>query len=159
VACEADVHGAISSVLAQAANFGEAPTFFADLTIRHPENDNAELLWHCGPFPHSLRREAAPGAMGATGTGEWELKRGPVTILRFDGVHGDYALMAGEGKTVDGPKTGGTYAWFEVADWPAWERKLVEGPFIHHVSCLYGHVAQAVLDACRFMPGVSAFPL
>jgi L-fucose isomerase-like protein len=159
VACEADVHGAISSVLAQAANFGEAPTFFADLTIRHPENDNAELLWHCGPFPHSLRREAAPGAMGATGTGEWELKRGPVTILRFDGVRGDYALMAGEGKTVDGPKTGGTYAWFEVADWPSWERKLVEGPFIHHVSCLYGHVAQAVLDACRFMPGVSAFPL
>lgn len=159
VACEADVHGAISSVLAQAANFGEEPTFFADLTIRHPENDNAELLWHCGPFPHSLRKSEAPGAIGATGTGEWELRHGPVTILRFDGVHGEYALMAGEGKTVDGPKTGGTYAWFEVPDWPAWERKLVEGPFIHHVSCLYGHVAQAVLDACRFIPGLKAFPM
>jgi L-fucose isomerase-like protein len=159
VACEADVHGAISSVLLHAAFFNESPSFFADLTIRHPDNDNAELLWHCGPFPYSLRTEDSKPALGKTGTGEWELKRGPVTILRFDGVHGKYSLLAGEGKTVPGPKTGGTYAWMEVSDWPAWERKIVEGPFIHHVSCAYGHVADIMTAACRFIPGLDPFPL
>lgn len=159
VACEADVHGAISSVLLHAAHYNEMPSFFADLTIRHPENDNAELLWHCGPFPHSLHREGTGTSIGKSGSGEWELKRGPVTITRFDGVHGKYALLAGEGKTVSGPKTGGTYAWLEVEDWPTWERKVVEGPFIHHVSGAYGHVARILTDACRFIPGLEPFPL
>lgn len=54
VACETDINGAVSSIIAQAAFFKEKPVFFADLTIRHPEDDNAELLWHCGNFPLSL---------------------------------------------------------------------------------------------------------
>jgi len=53
VACETDIHGAISSIITQAAAFDEKPVFFADLTIRHPEDENAELLLHCGPFPLS----------------------------------------------------------------------------------------------------------
>jgi L-fucose isomerase-like protein len=53
-ACESDIHGAISSLMLQAASMFSEPTFFSDLTIRHPENDNAELLWHCGAFPPSL---------------------------------------------------------------------------------------------------------
>jgi len=159
VACEADIHGAISSVLLHAADYNRSSSFFADLTIRHPDNANAEMLWHCGPFPHSLRNEDSKPAMGNTGTGEWELKRGPVSIIRFDGVHGKYALLAGEGKTISGPKTKGTYAWMEVSDWPAWERKIVEGPFIHHVSGIYGHFAHILLAACKFIPGLEPFPL
>ena len=57
VACESDVHGAISSLMLQAASMFEESTFFSDFTIRHPENDNAELLWHCGAFPPSLRNK------------------------------------------------------------------------------------------------------
>ena len=42
VACENDVHGAISMLIAQACNNGAEPVFLADLTQRHPTNDNAE---------------------------------------------------------------------------------------------------------------------
>ena len=42
VACESDVHGAISSLMLQAASLFEESTFFSDCTIRNPENDNAE---------------------------------------------------------------------------------------------------------------------
>lgn len=28
---------------------------FGEFTVRHPENKNAELLWHCSPFPLSQK--------------------------------------------------------------------------------------------------------
>ena len=49
--CETDIHGAISAVMMAALDFSKSTPFFADLTVRHPTNDNAELLWHCGNFP------------------------------------------------------------------------------------------------------------
>ena len=42
VTCETDVHGAITSILAQEAALRKTPTFFADLTVRHSENENGE---------------------------------------------------------------------------------------------------------------------
>ena len=55
VVCETDIHGAITAVMLQAANMNKEPIFFSDLTMRHPENNNSELLWHCGNFPYSLK--------------------------------------------------------------------------------------------------------
>ena len=60
VTCETDIHGAITSVMVQAATMNQAPTFFADLTVRHPDNPNGELLFHCGNFPVSLSVEGKP---------------------------------------------------------------------------------------------------
>jgi len=163
VACETDIHGAVSAVLLQAAAGNHSPVFFADLTVRHPENDNAELLWHCGNFPPSIAREGCEKKLGKHfifpgheyGTGEWELMEGDITICRFDGDHGEYLLFAGEGRAVDGPKTKVTYVWFEVPDWPAWEKKLVEGPYIHHCAGVYGNYAGILAEACKYIPGLS----
>lgn len=154
VACENDVHGAISMLLAQACNGGKEPVFLADLTQRHPTNDNAELLWHCGPFPKGLRK---PGqhAFLHDGMGQWPMKDGPLTLLRFDGCRGEYNLLAGPSRTVDGPVTNGNYVWAEVDNWPRWERKIVEGPYIHHTACVYGAYTGVLKEACRYMDGVS----
>lgn len=57
VACETDINGAITAIMAQAAGMGRSPSFFVDWSVRHPENDNGELLQHCGPWPLSLARE------------------------------------------------------------------------------------------------------
>ena len=51
VVCETDIHGAITSLMVEAAGMGESRSFFADWTIRHPDNPNGELLQHCGPWP------------------------------------------------------------------------------------------------------------
>jgi len=43
-----------------------------------------------------------------------------------------------------------------VDDWPTWERKLMEGPYIHHVSAIYAHCAGALVEACKYIPGLCA---
>lgn len=152
VACENDVHGAISMLIAQACCNAAQPVFLADLTQRHPDNDNAELLWHCGPFPKSLRR-AGSHAFLRDGMGHWELREGEkLTLIRFDGCRGEYRLLCGEARTCPGPQTNGTYLWAEVDNWPRWEHALVTGPYIHHVAGVYGAYADAVEEAAKYLP-------
>ena len=162
VACETDVHGALTSVLVQAAALNAKPTFFADLTIRHPENDNAELLWHCGCFPPSLAvdGEARGVEVGRfPAAGRWEIRGGDVTLARFDGDHGSYSLFIGEAKGTKGPATNGTYLWVEVDNWPKWEEKFIYGPYIHHCAGIHGRLAPVLYEACKYIPGLQPDPI
>lgn len=166
ISCESDIHGAISSLMLQAAGMFQEPTFFSDLTIRHPENDNAELLWHCGAFPPTLSIDKKESKIGnhfvlpshAPGTCNWQLKKGNITVIRFDGSHGEYSIFCGEGKAIDGPYTLGTYVYLEVNDWPLWEEKIIYGPYIHHTSCIYGNFAAAIYEATKYLNGVKFDP-
>lgn len=161
--CETDIHGAITAVMMQAVTLGERVPFFADITVRHPENDNAELLWHCGNFPYSLAKDSENVKVGKSryhndtyGIGEFQLKDGDLTIARFDGDHGDYNLLIGEAHTIDGPKNVGSYVWIEVDDWAKWEHKIVEGPYIHHISGVYGKYAEILYESCKYIPVLNA---
>lgn len=166
VACETDIHGAISSVLLQSASNIDTPTFFADLTIRHPENNNAELLWHCGNFPHKLCGDCSSAFMGGhcniapglPGTGNFEIKSGNLTVTRFDGMNGEYSLLMGHGKSTTGPYNLGTYTWMEVPNWPLWEEKIIYGPYVHHVAGIHDHCAPALYEATRYIPGLKPDP-
>ena len=159
--CESDIHGAISDVLLRRASFNASSAFLTDLTVRHPDNDNGILLWHAGA-PLSMRHHDDQVKLGhhwilpsdLSGMTHFKLKDGPITIARFDGDTGEYRLAIGEGKTIPGPDTLNNYAWMEVNDWPQWERTLIEGPFIHHVAMMYGNYQSALLDACKFVPGL-----
>jgi L-fucose isomerase-like protein len=166
IGCESDIHGAISCILAQRAGLGEKPAFLADLTIRHPENDNGILLWHAGA-PLSMKHPDAKVRLGRhwilpsplPGMTHFRLKDGPLTVARFDGDRGDYQLAMGEGASTDGPETLNNYVWMEVDDWPKWERALIEGPFIHHAAMIYGHYADVLEEACKYVPGLTAVRL
>ncbi len=166
VACETDINGALTSILLQNASKVESPTFFCDLTIRHPENDNGELLWHCGPFPHELAKEKEKAFVGkhfilsseCPGTGNWEIKGGDITVSRFDGINGRYSLFMGHAKGSSGPFTLGTYVWIEVPDWPLWEEKLIYGPYIHHIVAVHDKAAYALYEATRFIQGLEPDP-
>ena len=46
VVCETDIHGAITALMVEAAGMDKSRGFFADWTVRHPFNDNGELLQH-----------------------------------------------------------------------------------------------------------------
>lgn len=164
--CETDIHGAITAILVRAAGMGKNTPFFADVTVRHPENDNAELLWHCGNFPYSLAKDKESCTVGCSryhgdtfGIGQWELQQGNLTLARFDGDHGKYQLLIGEAKTTTGPKNVGCYVWVEVDNWPKWEHKLVEGPYIHHVCGIYGNYAEVLWEACKYINALEADPV
>jgi L-fucose isomerase-like protein len=152
-ACENDIHGALSCLIGLAANNYREPVFLADLTQRHPTNDNAELLWHCGPFPKGLKKESGHAFIN-DGMGQWQIKDGEMTILRFDGCRQEYRLFAGLCKTVEGPLTNGNYCWIETDNWPSWEKKFIQGPYIHHVTGVYGNYTQALEEACKYIRGL-----
>jgi len=155
VVCETDIHGAITSILVQAAGMGKATSFFADWTVRHPDNENAELLQHCGPWPLSVAQTKPvlgyPLAFKHPGAVEALAKSGDVTLVRFDGDNGEYSLLLGNAKAVDGPYTKGTYMWVEVENLDRLEDKVVCGPYIHHCTGIHGDIVPILYEACKYI--------
>jgi L-fucose isomerase-like protein len=155
VVCETDIHGAVTSLLVQAATLGEKRIMFADWTVRHPDNENGELLQHCGPWPISLAMTkpslgksvafSHPGSVSA------EARHGELTLARFDGDNGEYSLLLGNAKAIDGPYTKGTYLWIEVKNWKRLEAKIVEGPYIHHCVAAHGDMTPVLYEACKYL--------
>ncbi len=155
VVCETDIHGAVTAVLVEAAGMGETRSFFADWTVRHPDNENGELLQHCGPWPLSCASckpvIGYPLAFDYPGAVEAQAKQGVMTLCRFDGDNGEYSLLLGNAKGVDGPYTKGTYVWVEVANLKRLEAKLVEGPYIHHCVGIHKDVVPVLYEACKYI--------
>lgn len=155
VVCETDIHGAITALMCEAAGMDEARTFFADWTVRHPDNENGELLQHCGPWPLSCLgckpTIGYPLAFDYPGAVEAEAKHGEMTLCRFDGDNGEYSLLLGNAKGVDGPYTKGTCVWVEVENWKRLEAKIVEGPYIHHCVGIHKDVVPVLYEACKYI--------
>jgi hypothetical protein len=84
----------------------------------------------------------------------WKAKEGELTLLRFDECGGEYRLGCGEVETIPGPYNQNNYVWVRVQDWKRWERKLIYGPYPHHISAVYGRYLEVVREAVRYIPGV-----
>lgn len=153
--CETDIHGAITALMVEAASLEEKRSFFADWTVRHADNENGELLQHCGPWPISVAREKPsityPLAFDYPGAVAAEAKHGQVTLARFDGDNGEYSLLLGNAKGIDGPYTKGTYLWVEVENLKRLEAKIVEGPYIHHCVGIHEDVVPILYEACKYI--------
>lgn len=153
ISCESDMHAAMTQVLLKSLSFGESVPFLGEFTTRHPSNRNAELLWHCGPFAHSLARKDEP--INCKNMREWfQVKKGHYTAARIDQDHGKYSIIAGECDSTDGPYTFGTYMWANFENLSKWERKLVEGPYIHHVSEIEGGFTEEIKEFCKYVPSL-----
>ena len=151
VSCESDMHGAISMALLSCAALGKNPPFFGEFTVRHPEDKNVELLWHCGPFAYSLKK---PGTIAREeNQRQWfQVKDGKFTICRFDQDDGHYQLLNGTLESADGPYTFGTYLWARFNNLTKWERKLIDGPYIHHMAEVEGDYTWELREFCRLIP-------
>lgn len=155
ITCETDVHGAITSLMVEAADMGRKRSFFADWTIRHPDDPNGELLQHCGPWPCSVAREkptiTTPLAFDHNGALTAEAKHGEVTLVRFDGDNGRYSLLLGNAEGIDGPRGMGTYLWVRVQNIKRLEAKIVEGPYIHHCAGIHDNVVPVLYESCKYL--------
>ena len=155
IVCETDIHGAITAVMVEAATLDDTRSFFADWTVRHPDNENGELLQHCGPWPISVAQEKPsigyPLAFDHPGAVEAQAKFGELTLARFDGDNGEYSMLLGNAKGIPGPYTKGTYLWIEVENLKRLEDKLVCGPYIHHCVGIHKNVVPILYEACKYI--------
>lgn len=155
ITCETDVHGAITSLMVEAAAMNGKRSFFADWTIRHPDETNGELLQHCGPWPCSVARQrpkiAVPLAFEHNGAVTAEAKHGEMTLARFDGDNGAYAMLMGNAEGIEGPVGMGTYVWVKVRNIKRLETKIVEGPYIHHCTGIHADVVPVLYEACKYL--------
>lgn len=153
ISCEKDTHAAMTQVLLKSLALGAKPPLFGEFTIRHPEKENVELLWHCGQFAYSARKKDS-FCKCFNMRENFEAAKGHYTVARIDQDHGNYSVIAGECDSADGPYTNGTYLWAHFDDLDAWERKLIEGPYIHHVSEIAGGYTDGIREFCKYVPQI-----
>ncbi len=158
VACESDIHGAISQAILMSAARGKNAPLFGEFTVRNPLNRNSELLWHCGPFPYSMKKEGVTATLYNTKP-SFQVRNGEYTLARFQGEGGKYTLLGGKFHTTEGPKTFGTYLWAEFKDLAKLERKLINGPYIHHMSEIWGDYSEVLEEAVKYIPNLEFDPL
>lgn len=153
ISCESDIHLAITAVLLKCATLGEGTPLMGEFTVRHPENKNAELLWHCGPFP--LSQKAQDSEAKLVNQRQWfRAKDGTYTMARFDQESGNYMLLPLVCTTTDGPSTSGTYFWGEFDDLQAVEDRLIQGPYIHHFAEVLGDWRRELQEFCKYFPQI-----
>ena len=44
--------------------------------------------------------------------------------------------------------------WAKFDNLSAWERKMVEGPYIHHVSEVEGSFTDEIREVCKYIPAL-----
>ena len=158
IGCESDVHAVMTQVLLKSLTLGKKLPFLGEFTTRHPTDRNIELLWHCGPFAYSSKAKNSKAKILNTKP-TFRAKDGTYTIARFQGEKGEYKLLGGEFKTCDGPITQGTYMWAEFNDLSKIEEKLINGPYIHHMSEIYGEYSGILKEFCKYIPELEYDPI
>ena len=155
VSCESDMHCAMTMALLKCATLGEGKPLFGEFTVRHPENKNAELLWHCGPFPLSCKAPDSEARL--VNQREWFRGRdGVYTVARMDREDGGrYVILPLTCHTTQGPLTHGTYIWGEFDNLQAVEDKLIDGPYIHHFVEIEGDFTRAIAEFCKYFPNLN----
>lgn len=146
-ACEADVYGAATQLLLQAAS--DQPVFLVDL-VDIDIDDNSAVVWHCGQAPLSM---ADPDIVAEATIHtnrkmpllfEFPLKPGTVTFVRLSQAHGRRSLVIGRGEMLKRPKafTGTSGVVRFERDAAEVLKRVIDSGLEHHMALAYGdHVA------------------
>ena len=156
VSCESDMHCLLTMILLKSATLGEGKPLFGEFTVRHPEDRNAELLWHCGPFPLSEKAESGVGSTARlVNQRSWfRAKDGVYTVARLDQESGRYVILPLVGRTTEGPATHGTYLWVKFDDLQKIEDRIIDGPYIHHFTEIAGDYTREIREFCKYFPNL-----
>lgn len=167
-ACEADILGTLSMMVSYNAALRETVPHFIDWTIRHRENPNQLLAWHCGNAPACLARDPDQTALRSrrdmkgeldvseydsqAGLSQFQIKPGVVTFCRMAEYDDAWKMLIATGEIVPSDETlAGTWSWVQVKDHDRLYRTLVEEGFVHHASMIHGDQTQALAMACKFL--------
>lgn len=146
-ACEADVYGAATQLLLQAAS--DQPVFLVDL-VDLDETDNTGVVWHCGQAPVSM---ADPDAVARATIHtnrkmpllfEFPLKPGTVTFARLSQARGSQSLVLARGEMLKREMAFTGTSGVVRFERPAGEMlgRVIDSGLEHHMALAYGdHIA------------------
>lgn len=145
-ACEADVYGALSQMILQAA--ADAPVCLSDL-VDVDVGDDTAVVWHCGQAPVSMRAEG-DGDSAARATVhtnrkmpllyEFALKPGAVTFLRVSKAFNRPKMVLGFGEMLARPMafTGTSGVVRFARGSKAVLHDILDAGLEHHMAFAYG---------------------
>jgi L-fucose isomerase-like protein len=156
--CEVDLYGALAMLVQYKAALSTTPPHFMDWTLKHPEERDTFLAWHCGNGSLCLSGEKEKVAVTYhygppdMGTVEFQLKSGVVTLssLQEDGGKFKMLVTGGESVKLNG-KMKGSWSWVRVPELGKLYRTLITEGFVHHASLIHGDYTQAIMDACTII--------
>lgn len=148
-ACEADVYGAITSLIMQEA--AGAPAFLVDLVDVDVE-DGTSVVWHCGQAPVSMHdpefqpRAAIHSNRRMPLLYEFPLKPGRITLARVSQAQGEEKLVIAGAEMVRAPLPFSGTSGTMRTDAPAETLlKTVMGAGLeHHMALVYGDVRETL---------------
>jgi len=163
--CEVDIYGALTMLIQYLSTLKTTPPHLIDWTIRHQEEENVFLAWHCGNAPPSLACEGCEiaikshsifgevlGLDRSAGTAEFQLKPGDLTLCRLVEYDGKFKMFITKGESRKTEQNlRGSWSWVKVPNLDKLYRTLVEEGFVHHASLIHGDHSQAIKDACSFL--------
>jgi L-fucose isomerase-like protein len=142
-ACEADVFGALTTLMLQ--NVAGAPVFLADLVDVDTADDTA-VVWHCGQAPVSMAAPSTPPRATVHSNRrmpllfEFALKPGRVTLFRLSQARGQLSAVIGAGEMLARPMaftgTSGVMRFDSGAE--AVLDRIMGAALEHHFALVYG---------------------
>ncbi|CAN1538128.1 FucI L-fucose isomerase and related proteins [Rhabdaerophilaceae bacterium] len=162
-ACEADVMGALTTLLLSEAA-GE-PGWLVDI-VDMDEASETGIFWHCGSAPISMRDPAVTARAQIHSNrkmpllAEFTLKPGSITIARLTQTRNRLALVLGLGEVISAPMAfTGTSATVRFNGGVAKARDVLIGEMLeHHVAIVYGD-HRALLEAWASLKGLPILDL
>ncbi len=153
-ACEADVYGALTTLLLQ--NIADAPAFLTDLVDLDADDDTG-VVWHCGQAPISM---ADPDAVARATIHtnrkmpllyEFPLKPGRVTFFRVSQARGRPTAVIGGGEMLKRPMAFTGTSGVVRFDTPAkiLLDRIMGAALEHHMALAYGDHRNALDAAAR----------
>ncbi|HEY95497.1 MAG TPA: hypothetical protein G4O15_11240 [Dehalococcoidia bacterium] len=163
--CEVDVYGALTMLIQYLASMGKVAPHFIDWTIKHQEEQDTFLGWHCGNAPPSLACDpeqvkiryqsvlgVSLGVDRSQGTAEFQLKEGTVTFCRLQEQNGDFKMLITTGESVHADQDlRGSWSWIKVEDLDDLYSTLIYEGFVHHASMIHGDYLEPIADACMYL--------
>lgn len=162
-ACEADVMGALTTLLLSEAA-GE-PGWLVDIVDMDEASDTG-VFWHCGSAPLSMRdpkieaRAQIHSNRKMPLLAEFTLKPGRITIARLTQARNGLALVLGAGEVMAAPMAfTGTSATLRFDGGVAHARDVLIGEMLeHHVAMVYGD-HRDVLEGWASLKGLPVLDL
>jgi L-fucose isomerase-like protein len=143
-ACEADVYGALTSLILQ--ELSDQPSFLVDLVDMDGDDSNTGVVWHCGLAPRSMADEETPPMAQIHSNRrmpllqEFALKPGRVTVARISQARNRPVMVLAGAEMIRAPKSFTCTSGVIRFDRPAADvaASLREMGLEHHVSIVYG---------------------